>query len=288
MEISYYDPYRVCVTKKDFPKNILVDEDVLEIPLGLYYSSKLVLGELDLDFYVHQKGQLLKRIKHPDFHLDRGHIKAIYRKFMDSKSFVANEIKLTVRSIDVMRKRPDSTITCDPRLYNEDQKLIDAAISAVKCIPPFMERFSNSSTLIKRTEVPIFCNQTQYKRLFTLYRDFAKVQSWYTQPCNEMSSIVTTTESITDQGGRLTLFGKSKINLRFRLTFFTESYRETVNKLAFDMASLWSQIGGFVGIFLGYSLLQIPELVGIGVVRIKSIFRSKWLSMFATKQCMSI
>ena len=38
-------------------------------------------------------------------------------------------------------------------------------------------------------------------------------------------------------------------------------FRETRNVKAFGLLSLWSQIGGFVGIFLGYSLLQVPEII---------------------------
>ena len=50
------------------------------------------------------------------------------------------------------------------------------------------------------------------------------------------------------------------VSFEFEIEYLTHSYRETANKMAFDMATLWSQIGGFIGMFLGYSLLQVPEL----------------------------
>ena len=39
-----------------------------------------------------------------------------------------------------------------------------------------------------------------------------------------------------------------------------EMYQEIDNVRYFTLESCWSAIGGFVGIFVGYSLLQLPEL----------------------------
>ena len=50
-----------------------------------------------------------------------------------------------------------------------------------------------------------------------------------------------------------------------KIEYAATGFREMQNYRAFGLLSLWSQIGGFVGIFLGYSLLQVPELVN-GVI----------------------
>ena len=272
LDISHFDPLRVCVTKKDFPKTVLVDEDHFEILLFGALAENIRLGMMDIDFYVHQKGQLLKRINYPDFHLDRDHVAAIRERYKRKYKAVTNDMKMTVRSIDVIRKRQDAIAPCDPNLHEEDDKLRQVAINAIGCIPPYMRRFVNESKLLKQAMITPFCNQTQYADAYEMHLNFAKVQTWYIEPCDQMSSIVTTTESLNEKEDRsMSLRGDSKITLRFRLNFLTDSYKETVNTLAFSMATLWSQIGGFVGIFLGYSLLQIPELIEICVVRIKSI-----------------
>ena len=41
-----------------------------------------------------------------------------------------------------------------------------------------------------------------------------------------------------------------------------KSYQEIVNIQEFSFESFWSAVGGFLGMFLGYSLLQLPELLG--------------------------
>ena len=40
-------------------------------------------------------------------------------------------------------------------------------------------------------------------------------------------------------------------------------YEEIQNTKSFDLESFVSGVGGFIGIFLGYSILQLPELLGL-------------------------
>ena len=40
-----------------------------------------------------------------------------------------------------------------------------------------------------------------------------------------------------------------------------KTYQEIVNERDFGFESFWSSVGGFVGIFLGYSLLEFPDLL---------------------------
>ena len=56
---------------------------------------------------------------------------------------------------------------------------------------------------------------------------------------------------------------QSKKGEKPRITFLYEEtdYEEVLNTRSFDFASFVSGVGGFIGIFLGYSILQIPELV---------------------------
>ena len=45
--------------------------------------------------------------------------------------------------------------------------------------------------------------------------------------------------------------------MRFEINYNAEIYKESVNRRAFSLGHVWSSIGGFVGMFLGYSLLQV-------------------------------
>ena len=47
----------------------------------------------------------------------------------------------------------------------------------------------------------------------------------------------------------------------FNILYQTRSYKQTLNIKAFDGNTLLSQVGGFIGIFLGFSLLQAPDMI---------------------------
>ena len=68
-----------------------------------------------------------------------------------------------------------------------------------------------------------------------------------------MTNIVTSKDSQVS-----TMEGKT-ILLSFE--YATIGFREIRNFRAFGLLSLWSQIGGFIGILLGYSVLQVPDLI---------------------------
>ena len=83
-----------------------------------------------------------------------------------------------------------------------------------------------------------------------------------------MSSVVTNTEDI------VYLDNTNMSTLIFKFNY-EENYRETINREAFSLADLWSQVGGFVGIFVGYSIMQIPATVAVFYRHIKGMLYSK-------------
>ena len=165
---------------------------------------------------------------------------------------------------------------CDPELQNEDNKMRHSIIDAVGCIPAFSRPFLDTSLLRNDSSMYPTCSRVQYKGIYKLYENFLQTKDWFTQPCTRMNALVATSDSITETNEfryidfQLTLTNGDAIE--FILQYQTESYRETINNLAFDMATLWSQIGGFIGMFLGFSLLQVTQLSGNVLRKIKSFF----------------
>ena len=82
------------------------------------------------------------------------------------------------------------------------------------------------------------------------------------QPCEDMLVVT----NILKERGRLRRKSVLDANemtsyLDLEIIHGSEMYQEIENVKDFGVESCWSGIGGFVGIFLGYSLLQIPELI---------------------------
>ena len=139
------------------------------------------------------------------------------------------------------------------------------------CIPAFMAPFVNESWAVATFQS---CNQTQYAEINEMGVGFIQAHELYTPPCTESNSIVTATD-----GTELIRMMEWKESLMegkfiFQLHYSSDMYRETVSVMAFDFATLWSQIGGFIGMFLGYSLLQVPELAQKCIIRINTLLRN--------------
>ena len=71
LQISHLAPSKICVTKEDFQKNALVEKEQIDLNMLGMKSYRLRNGFLHLDLYIHQKGQLLRALKHPNYHLDK-------------------------------------------------------------------------------------------------------------------------------------------------------------------------------------------------------------------------
>ena len=59
---------------------------------------------------------------------------------------------------------------------------------------------------------------------------------------------------------RQTYFYDSLMYLEFM--YMDENYQEIINHRDFTVSSFFSNTGGFVGMILGYSLLQAPDEIG--------------------------
>ena len=81
------------------------------------------------------------------------------------------------------------------------------------------------------------------------------------QPCDDMMVV---TNVVKERG---CLRQKNSSDAEQMLSYLdleiiqgSEMYQEIENVKDFGVENCWSGIGGFIGIFLGYSLLQIPDL----------------------------
>ena len=260
---TYNDPNHVCYTKTEKDENgILLRYDYLELNGADMMRS---FNNYDMYFFVHQKGQLLKKLGEPDFVLKHETVKK-------TKDNVSYKVKMRVNAVDVLTKRPDAEIPCNVSLHDVDSRWISNAVDALGCIPAFFKRFSTNTTLPAEEVTKLECTKEQYLRFnknFIPDYNFGQIASMYLQPCSQIHYIVTSTDSLIDEKEVKDIYldlisstskklGKVEIKIEYAILEF----RETKNYRAFGVLSLWSQIGGFIGIFLGYSLLQVPDLIG--------------------------
>ena len=70
-------------------------------------------------------------------------------------------------------------------------------------------------------------------------------------PCEDMTNVVL--QSVSDN---------EEYDSLIKIVYLEKDYQNVQNFKDFGFQSFWSGVGGFVGIFLGYSFMQFPELVG--------------------------
>ena len=92
----------------------------------------------------------------------------------------------------------------------------------------------------------------QLERSNYLIKNPMTILSTYDPPCIELMAPINVDEKKI----------KDKIPiLSISVSYATETFQKITNVRDFDVETLWSSAGGFVGIFLGYSLLQVPDLL---------------------------
>ena len=204
--ITYQDPWKVCFTKKETPeqKNLL-SYDYLELEDGKSLSNQ---SHYDYYILVHQKGQLLRRLRTPNEALlkkdkhkqGRGGKKAAKKNKKgkidkEGEEFYGYSLYVDIRvnSVEVLNKRPDAVNPCNKSLYDEDTRWISNALEELDCIPSFFKRFN----LVDTTFDKKVCNVDQYSQYKNGYNPehyFAKVASTYDRPCVVMNNVVTATQ----------------------------------------------------------------------------------------------
>ena len=237
--IGYQTPETICFTRTSndtlgsirmydwllFNKDIIGNEN--------YQSAKMMI-------YLHYPGQLLRSYHTPVFKSGIS-----FTAFNEEKNFWDRLLTITVTQVMLLRKRANSNVPCDPNLVNDDEKLQKEIIRKIDCIPIYWRHMDNKPVGIS------FCKSPdQYREAFKLIQDYKDILLSYDAPCVEMTI--------------LSKFDKEEENIwkdpSMKCQYTQATYQEIENARNFNFESFLSGVGGFVGIFMGYSLLQVPQM----------------------------
>ena len=271
---TYQDPMHVCLSKaRKFESSGLLKYQYWEISTLEMLSS---WGDYDIRIFVHQKGQLLRSLGAPTFVLENEFLKNKKERLGEGLTY---KIDLDINSVHVLQKRHDSSEPCDEMIYDEDAIWIRNAIKLLNCTPTFLDKTKYISEYNQSNTQKISCGKSQLFEFHSKYSPkshFERIANSYVQPCTEMESVVTSigksmapNKNSIDSSGDLMSPRSSLPRLEIMLFYKARYYNLATNEKAVTLLTLWSQIGGFVGIFLGYSLLQLPELIGYIFTRAK-------------------
>ena len=235
---SYQNPDKICFTRNaTFQKGEIKLKDILKL------NSK-ILDELQ------GSGELLLYVHYPT-HIIRSFGEEVALLLLTKKSGdLSKTLRIKVSGVNVIRKRTDAGIPCNPDVEDQDTYFREAVIKQIGCVPPYWKSFTTSITNISLLECE---SRMQLREAYLSSRNatlrYELLNSDIGTPCTEMtvsSSIETKTK-------------RQELTLVFH--YRAKNYMETINTRAYAPEHLLSSMGGFIGMFLGFGLFQMPEII---------------------------
>ena len=198
--------------------------------LAPFFNSKLRI-------YLHDPGQLVQ-----NFNNDVAEYTVKALGYKNSNNLVSIRLQQIMR----LHKRADANEPCDSKVTDEDTQFMEYVIQNIGCIPLYWKSFFEGSNNISAcTSVEQF--QTAHRYI----GNSQNVVKLYMPSCKS-TTILSLSESI---GMRPEEFWT------LRVFYQPKTFIKIINTRAMGFESFGGGAGGFIGVFLGYSLMQIPDLI---------------------------
>ena len=229
--LSYQNPNQVCYSQHSkFTQDLIKFVDFISL-------DKDLLNDLQdsgfLYMYVHYPGHTIRSFGKEVFSV-------LLNKYNTKKRMV-----IRISGVSVLRRRSDAQMQCNPNVENEDDDFRNYVMMKVGCIPPYWMSFDKLPPGLQQC---ISNKQLKDAFKYSRYGNVRQILEQHDPPCSEM----TVSSSVDNQYS-----GDLNLNFQYR----SDEYLETTNKRDFGVRNLWSSVGGFIGIFLGFSLFQLVEVV---------------------------
>ena len=242
---TYQDPQKVCFSRNNEfgPQKVRTHERLM---LNWEFL-KSVNGTLRI--YHHNKQQSLRRI-----------CKYIISK--ETSTVKAGKLEFWVSEVTFLRKRIDGKEPCDPNI-KDDEEALKVIMKKFNCTPPYWKFM-----VPKGIQYPDCTSPKQLENIYNVIKEPAqmvRVFKKYTEPCDKMSS------TVTFHWRSAKVLNESEEIFDLEFNYLEDTYQEVLSQKDFGMEMLASSIGGYIGMFLGYSLLQCPQILSSVSTLIKKL-----------------
>ena len=252
--LSYQGPEIRCFTRN------LRYEAGLVIRSERMFLNLPSLKQLGLSFmfiYVHHSNQLRRSLESP----------SLVIRTPTEYNNEAEFMQIRIKNIRVFRKRPNSKEPCDENLFNDDREWMRAVSKYVGCIPIYWKYILSKNYDVDHPmeqEAPICNTFHAYKQIYSSFiiNKWNSTVNNYLPPCNKMK-VSSDVEISANNAPDISKILRSRNLNMLEFLYLTNEFEEIMNVKSVDLEDLFSQIGGSVGILLGYSILQIPSLISI-------------------------
>ena len=196
-------------------------------------------------------------------------------KTKELKSYIMH---FRINNIEVMNQRNTKTTPCKEQNVEEDDTLKSYLIRTINCTPPYWKspEDGNTSMCSSKDQMRKFYNFDignfiyPCRRLTQASYEYSEYVSRYYNNLIRADLL----ENLRHEPGSL-LKNVSFDSFSVSLQFSSDRYKEIVLSRQFDLQNLIGNAGGYVGICVGYSFLQLPKSITMIVLRFKSYIRYK-------------
>ena len=248
--ISYQTLTRLCWTRKrDSTSNFIRRYDRLML------DDSSLDSKTRLKLFFHYPGQLLSSFDTP---------------IVDDpvSSVRGRMVTLKVSQTTLLRKRSFKNHPCNKNIEDHDRFILESVSNNTACIPPYWRAIFGTKYSLKDCSSPI-----QLRKIHELTNNFQKIFGGHDTPCLGMFNSVTIAKNVTAVtvnkksinriSGRYNDWYLCKDCTSLEIVYLDKYYAEIKEIQDFGFEDFISSLGGFIGIFLGYSMFQIPQLLGI-------------------------
>ena len=261
IHLSYQSPEKICFTRNSSdPLNLIRLQDMITFNSTALNTTRYKMAKIQI--FIHHPGQLISSFDEPKYESTFSDLLSTLREYSKTPKI----LDFKISQCKVLRKRHDSKIPCNKKIKIFDKFIKEKIINLLGCIPPFWK-----NTITKINGKKECTSQEKLKEAYSYLLDFNKILDESDKPCDEM--LVQSIDSINYKPVSI----PRDISIAFHYT--EKLYEEIKYTRAMGFESWLSNVGGFVGIFLGYSIMQIPDMF-LHVIRSFLEARNKCFSSF--------
>ena len=167
-----------------------------------------------------------------------------------------------IENLEVMRRRDTFKNPCNREQIGDDDLILDKMLQETGCRPPHWSI---------RANYPVCNNKASINKTNIHPSDFANPDFLrpFIQPCDQLQNVMFTTvhQTAPTEPNRGHDDPRTHINLMFK----SSHYKEILHIRDFDIESLVGNMGGYVGLFLGFAVWQVPNAIKGVSDKLKSI-----------------
>ena len=240
--LSYLSPVQICFTRKsEDPRNMIRRYDSITFNSTNLNHLKYRETNVHMQIFIHYPGQIIANLDKPKYYAYNTDLLKNLRRNGNIQT-----LGLKISQVQTLRKRHDSNVHCNQDIKDYDLFLQLELSKQLNCVPPYWKHILEGRHQLEECTSP--------EKLKMAYRNISEVKEildWNPIPCDEM--LLLSIDSIDQHPSPV----PNDITIFFQ--YAEKIYEEIKYTRAIGFVNWLSNVGGFVGIFLGVSIMQFPD-----------------------------